>query len=50
MEVRSGDGGKTTSSYYTATNLNSTLNSGVTAANYLSTATLVKTLDITGGL
>lgn len=50
MEVRHGDGGKTTSSYYTATNLNSTLNSGVTAANYLSTATLVKTLDITGGL
>lgn len=50
MEVRYGDGGKTTSSYYTATNLNSTLNTAVSAANYLSGATLVKTLDLPGGL
>lgn len=50
MEVRYGDGGKTTSSYYTATNLNSTLNSTVTAATYLNAATLVKTLDVAGGL
>jgi hypothetical protein len=50
MEVRYSDGGKTTSSYYTATNLNSTLNSTLTAATYLNAATLVKTLDLPGGL
>lgn len=46
MEVRNSDGGKTTSTYYTATNLNSTLNAGVTAANYMASANLIKTLTL----
>ncbi|MEX8519193.1 MAG: M66 family metalloprotease [Leptothrix sp. (in: b-proteobacteria)] len=47
MEVRYGDGGNPSSVYYVSTNLNSTLNNGVTAANYLSGATLVATKDFT---
>jgi hypothetical protein len=47
MEVRYGDGGNHASSYYVSTNLNSTLNNGVTADNYLSGATLVATRDFT---
>jgi hypothetical protein len=47
MEVRYGDGGSSSSVYYVSTNLNSTLNNGVTAANYLSGATLVATKDFT---
>jgi hypothetical protein len=46
MEVRYSDGGNPASTYHTATNLNSSLNSGVTADNYLSTATLVLSRDI----
>jgi hypothetical protein len=48
MEVRYGDGGSTSSSYYTATNLNSTLNANLTAGHYMDTATLVGSLTLSG--
>jgi len=48
MEVRYGDGGNTTSSYYTTTNLNSTLNASLTADHYMDTATLVGSLTLPG--
>ncbi len=48
MEVRYGDGGKSTSSYYTSTNLNSTLNALLTADHYLDNATLVATRTVSG--
>ena len=41
MEVRYSDNGNTSSSYYVSTNLNSTLNKNLTAAQYLNTASLV---------
>ncbi len=41
MDVRHGDGGRTNSSYYTPTNLNSSLNKDLTAASYMNTARLV---------
>lgn len=41
MEVRYSDNGNTSSSYYVSTNLNSTLNRNLTAAQYLNTASLV---------
>jgi Peptidase M66 len=41
MEVRYSDNGNTSSSYYVSTNLNSTLNTGLTPAQYLNTASLV---------
>ncbi len=46
MEVQYGDGGKTTSSYYKPTNLNSSLSAAVSSANYLSTAKLVATRQV----
>lgn len=48
MDVRNGDGGNPASPYYTATNLNSTLNAGVTAASYMDAATLVGSLSLPG--
>jgi hypothetical protein len=50
MESRYSDNGNTTSSYYTATNLNSTLAKNVNGANYLSTGALVKTTTLAAPL
>ena len=46
MDVRYSDNGNTASSYYSTSNLNSSLSAGVTAANYMATATLLKTLTL----